>query len=201
MDAETPRADHPRCLWCEYDLFGLPAEDDIVRCPECGNRSDLRLASIPPKERARRVRGMESLPAISAVSALFGAYFAILAFLERPWRPTLTDVLHAFIACAVLGAAVWLVSTFCYVHRYRFVLRAREMLVLFHLCAALFFVSIPLGYGGLTQLLSPSTGYSLSALAAALGGAGALALGVWLYRRARRILRHMHDQLAGRKGN
>jgi hypothetical protein len=64
--------EHPQCVRCGYDLFGLPPESH--RCPECG--SDLRVAGSSVVGRRIRRVGMAGTVAILAVAAWMGTWTA-----------------------------------------------------------------------------------------------------------------------------
>ncbi|MGB9625431.1 MAG: hypothetical protein ACPMAQ_11265, partial [Phycisphaerae bacterium] len=194
-DPSVATTEHLTCPWCGYDLFGLPTKGDIVRCPECGNRADLRLLRISPKDRARRVRGMESLPAACAGFAFFAVIFALMAksiLRESPSEPAGMTFAGLALGCA----AGWGFCARTYHRRYRFVLGAVQVFAMFHVCLWLFVVGIGLVCGGLcSAMLDDRVAPGL--LGVCLVGAASLWFGGWLYRRARGKLAHMYEQLAG----
>jgi len=194
-DAHTETTEHLTCPWCRYDLFGLPTEGHIVRCPECGNRSDLRLLRIPPEDREKRIRGMESLPAIGAVSALFFVWFSLMATSELgTWRRLGGRIQWEFVGLASGCVITWTGTTWLFVRRYRFVRGATRMLALFHLCAPLLLFGFIFAISGADVAVNPMSVWNVGRL---LLGLGMLGAGIWAYRRARGILRRMYEQLAG----
>lgn len=196
MSEETSESrEHAICPACGYDLFGLPVDRHVVRCPECGLRFDLRLLLTPPDERARKLRGMESLPAFAigpSVGAVFVLWFAIDA------REAVPESWGLFMVCLILALAGIAAAT-VFIRRYRYVVGAKDVLVLFGACSFSFLVGVPMFLCGV--LVAPAQlgrgSYELGVLLPVLGAA-ALVLFWVLYRRARRVLGSMHDQLVGR---
>jgi len=194
-DSHAATTDHLTCPCCGYDLFGLPADGNVVRCPECGNRSDLRLLRIPPKDREKRIRGRESLPAISAVSALFFVCFSLMAMSELwTWRRLGGRIQWEFVGFASGCVITWIGTPWRFVRRYRCVRGAARMLALFHLCAPLLLFGFIFATRGVDVAVNPMSVWNVGSL---LLGLGMLGSGIWVYRRARGILRHMYQQLVG----
>jgi hypothetical protein len=192
-DPQPETTEHLACPWCQYDLYGLPAASNTVRCPECGNRSNL-LLRIPAKERANRVRGMESLPAACSGLMLFAIIFALPNIWELLDRGLETD--GKILAGLALGCGVnWVFRARAYFRRYRFVLGAFDVFVTLHVCLWLFTIGLPFTWGGACYVMS-GAGTS-KGLVTCFGGTAVLVFGRWLYKRARGMLREMYDQLAG----
>lgn len=186
--------EHATCPACGYDLFGLTVDQNVVRCPECGLRFDLRLLRIPPVERARKLRGMETLPAF-AVGPVAGVILVLWLAIDT--RDAIPENWAIIIVCATL-ALLGIAAGAIFLHRYRYVVGARHVLLLFGVCSVLFLVGAPMFLCGLPAAGSLSSRGIHLAMAVPVFGAAAL---VWfwvLYRRARRILGSMHDQLVGR---
>ena len=187
--------EHATCPACGYDLFGLTVDQNIVRCPECGLRLDLRLLLTPPWDRARKLRGMESLPAL-AVGPPLGALCVLPSAIETHRVDPGNSGL--FVACLIL-VLIGIAGTAVYLRRYRFVVGAGEVLLLFGACSVLFLVGAPMFLCGLFYLIGvPRDGISQNAILLPAISTAALALFWVLYRRARRILGTMHDQLVVR---
>jgi hypothetical protein len=139
---------------------------------------------MDPLERAKRVRGMESLPAGACASAAVILMFALMAH-GAGWANLIT----------LLFGVGWLWLVVAYRRRYRYVMGATRLLVLFHVVSALWVVGSGIALMGcmvVTSPFSPSRGVGSTVL---LVGVGMLAAGGWLYVRARAILGRMHDQL------
>ncbi len=192
----THNTEHLTCPRCEYDLYALPLDGQIVRCPECGNQYDLRLLRMPPDERERKIRGMESLPAFCGVCASFSvlcAYLLVAGWVRRRAAPgSGTPSLEVLAWSSVLCLVGWAAGLRVYLSRYRYVVGAVRALLLCHASAPLLLAATVVLIGA-----SPALPFALNSVAATtaafvLGGAGA-----WLYIRARAILARMYDQLAG----
>jgi len=85
--------------------------------------------------------------------------------------------------------------------RYKLVVGAKQVLLLFHICAP-FLVAGTLmsGCGCLLLPRSLATAGLPETISMLAAGSGGLLLGVWLYRQARHLLRNMHAQLCARTG-
>jgi len=194
-DSNAETTEHLTCPWCRYDLFGLPTDGNLVRCPECGNRADLRLLRISPKDRKKRIRGMESLPAACAGFAFFAVIFALMA--RATLRVSPSEPAGMTFAGLALGcAAGWAFCARTYHRRYRFVVGAVQVFAMFHVCLWLFVVGICLAWPGLCVAVFDDQ-VAPALLGVCLVGAASLCFGGWLYRQARGKLGHMYEQLAG----
>lgn len=183
----TQGGEHLACPRCNYDLFGLPCDAEVVRCPECGRRSHLRLLRMSVRDRKKRVRGMESLPAICALLFWAAAGCGVL----------LAAYPSAGSAALALGFVVgWMGATIAFFRRYRFVLGATQVVVLHHVCALCFWFGTLTTWMACGVVLGRPPRAGVAGLILLLAVWGTLALGAWLYKRARGILGNMHDQLA-----
>jgi len=188
--------EHLHCPWCQYDLYGLPTDGNIVRCPECGNRSDLRLLRMPREKRQEKVRRMESLPSACTLLAFLVACFALLGMIALTNQEPDYGVGVTFAGLVVASAAGWVACVRLYLRRYRFVLGAVRVLLLFHVCLCLFIAGTQIILlGGCGSIASGRPDLGMFAYSA---GIATLILGGLLYKGARANLASMHHQLVGR---
>lgn len=125
---------------------------------------------------------METLPSVALLCSLVAAFFSDA--LSSPDAPILLVPLLAWVTAVVI-----------YRHRYRFVVGATSFLILFHVAGWLLVVGFVLSWSGTCAIRDDDPGFGF--ILVVIGGP-MLAFGWWLYRRARGILRRMHDQLAAR---
>ncbi|MBN1488302.1 MAG: hypothetical protein JXA69_00165 [Phycisphaerae bacterium] len=141
---------------------------------------------------------MESLLSVTALwpLALVGWEF-VLGVLWYTSRRKPEEAM-SFLTCASLATPpilIWIGLIIAFLRRYRSTTGATTLLLLFHVTGWLLVIGFCLCLSSACILGFGSTGPALTTV---MIGAPMLALGWWLYRRARGILRRMHDQLAAR---
>ncbi|MEZ6244004.1 MAG: hypothetical protein R3B57_13290 [Phycisphaerales bacterium] len=84
---DAPAADDATCETCEYPLAGLPAENGMVRCPECGrmNRLESHAARGPRSGRLLVAVADSFVVAITLFSFGWGWAIGVTLLLALFW--------------------------------------------------------------------------------------------------------------------
>jgi len=185
--APAPLDEDLYCLTCAYNLRGLSG--DPVRCPECGDAHTLELLRAPAWAIRYAVGRMETAPTTCvALAAAATLCFGTAWFLDGPGRGRPSTIVGTA-ALGLLCLMCWPIA--CWHVRRAFSAQPGWTSIVsgFHLAAGLCTLWYPLA---LSYFIVASrtpvafrrgTGWMILALAA-----GALWLGLRVYRRARRLL-------------
>jgi len=196
--AEPPPAtnDHPICPWCQYDLHGLPAEKNLVRCPECGNQSNLQLLRIDPEERRKKLWDIDKLIALCTAAFIMFIACASTIILSIAGIHVFQNEgeLSPLYIVMLLMSIVWSGSFAVYRYRYKHVTGSPKALFKYHICNTLL-------VAGTFSTLAPFLllgGKPVPARTSEiimLSGLILLAAGLWTRRLARNTLKNIHAQL------
>jgi hypothetical protein len=125
------------CPGCAYNLRGLTSD----RCPECGDRLELSLRLVEPKQ-APLIAGLVGLSAGAGLGGLLLIYGAIVSWMLRPNAPGW----GRFFWVNAIGCAVHLIALLVWIRYWHPIRRmnpwGRRMLVIICWALPLAFVVI-----------------------------------------------------------
>ncbi|HVU63640.1 MAG TPA: hypothetical protein VHC70_06675 [Phycisphaerales bacterium] len=107
----------PRCEHCSYELSGIDVHQFMVRCPECGNVSDIRRS--PPPKFPWWHTPVALLAAYATYASLFGI-IVLVHWLLGPRSPDLTAMGLVMPAVAAAIAMLTLRRNYAALWRFRY---------------------------------------------------------------------------------
>ncbi|MCH8146459.1 MAG: hypothetical protein IH987_00475 [Planctomycetes bacterium] len=190
------------CLNCGYNLRGHSG--DPVRCPECGHTNQLADLEVPAELMVRALRRMETGAALcgATASALFYWLLPVLAVMLFQLHPPLPLYIWVFVFAAIVASVVfWIVGVFFFRAScggkqgwfgalWRF--NALVCLVVGMSVSVIFLL-----WWGWLVVKASGPGIPVAEIILVIVCAPGLLLGtVWLYRRAKHMIRRLQRETA-----